>query len=833
VEICERALGPKHPYYASALNNLALVYRNEANFVEAESAFVKAIGIYDATLDRDHPYKMTVRRNLAELYEAEGDHLRAKRLFEQEREARRRSAGGDPRGYALWLAGMARVQRKQRQFEAAKTLLDQASDSLAKAPEAKLDLAAVFEELANLNIAIKDYRSADAQLKKVLDIRRRYLGQEHPDYATALENQASLARARRDFVAAEAGYESVLDLRRKALGTQHPEYATALANLAGARRALGKNAAAAEEYKQALNIVRKHLNATAVSQSEQQQLSMMQTARLYLDEYLSMMIGPSAASDDLYAEVLTWKGAVSRRQQMIRKVRRALEEENPEVAGLYRQLETAARHLAQRSHGEPSADDAGTHGRELEELSETVERLERELAARSAEFRREVKSRSRTPEDIRQALPDNVALIDLLEYWDFPKPGDSKQPASAARRLIAFVLRSGRSTELIDLGPAKAIEEAVNDWLGALEQPNKKDAGIRLRQLLWAPLEDLVLDAETVLISPDGAAAWLPWAALPAKEPGRFLLESQSFVMLPVAQTLPDMLASDAKSNHGPPTMLVVGDIDYGAAPGKADLSSGKRSAMRGQGGVVRYEWRRLAGAKAEILQVADSFSQAFPDAEAPTSLRGQRPTEEAVRATAPKNRFLHFATHGFFAPPQVASAERGISSPVSAPGERAARSGVAGFHPGLLSGIVLAGANRSKSLEEDDGILTALEIEQLALSDVQLVTLSACQTGIGTTARGEGLLGLQRAFQVAGAKSVLASLWQVDDQQAARLMAAFYENLWLKNLSRAEALRQAQLDLLNDPAVRGMLFSTKQSAKNSRVPARYWAAFVLSGDWR
>ncbi len=842
-EICERTLGPRHPYYASALNNLALVYQVEANFVDAERAFSKAMGIYDAILDAGHPYRLTVRHNLAELYEAEGDHLRAKRLFDQEGEARRRSATSDPRGYALWLVGMARLQRLQHRFEAAKTLLRQASDSLQKVRGTELDRAGVQEELALLNLAIanlakdkatrnKSYWSADAQIKEVLDIRTRLLGREHPDYATALENQASLYRALNYLAEAETRYKIVLELRKNALGAQHPECAVTLANLAAARRAQGKDAMAAEDYKRALSIVRKHLNVTAVSQSEQQQLAMMRTARLYLDEYLSLMIGLSAPRDDLYVEVLAWKGAVSRRQQVLRKMRRALAEENPQIAGLYQELEAAARQLAQVSHAGPRTGDEAAHGRELDQLGDTVDRLQRDLAAKSAEFRRDVQSRSRTPDDLRQALPDNVALIDLLEYWNFPKLGQSEQ-VKPARRLIAFIVRRQHQTELIDLGPAHAIEQAVNDWLEGLERPGQKDPGAQLRQLLWAPLEIHVSDADTVLISPDGATAWLPWAALPAKEPGKFLIESQSFVMLPVPQMLPDMLASDASPNDGLPTLLVVGDIDYGAAPGKADVASSKRSAMRGPGADAHYAWRRLAATKAEIAQVADSFAQAYSDAPVATPLHGPSATEEAVRASAPRHRFLHFATHGFFAPPQVASLARGLSSANLAPGDRAARSDAAGFHPGLLSGIVLAGANRPEKLEEDDGILTALEIEQLGLSGVELVTLSACQTGIGNTVGGEGLLGLQRAFQVAGASSVLASLWRVDDQQTAALMADFYENLWRKKLSRAEALRQAQIGMLNKQALSGKGRGMEFSASRHCAPVFYWAAFVLSGDWR
>jgi CHAT domain-containing protein len=180
------------------------------------------------------------------------------------------------------------------------------------------------------------------------------------------------------------------------------------------------------------------------------------------------------------------------------------------------------------------------------------------------------------------------------------------------------------------------------------------------------------------------------------------------------------------------------------------------------------------------------------------------------------------------------------------------------GYHPGLLSGLVLAGANiRPTELGRDDGILTALEVAELDLSGVELAVLSACETGLGRVAGGEGLLGLQRAFQVAGARAVVASLWKVGDEATQILMAEFYKNLWERKLPKAEALRQAQLTLLREykpnlTASRGPLRKkvdsqakkspagkrmddprTARAIGDERLEPFYWAAFVLSGDWR
>ena len=132
-------------------------------------------------------------------------------------------------------------------------------------------------------------------------------------------------------------------------------------------------------------------------------------------------------------------------------------------------------------------------------------------------------------------------------------------------------------------------------------------------------------------------------------------------------------------------------------------------------------------------------------------------------------------------------------------PGDLFQHHTVTGWHPGLLSGLVLAGANQPTEPDRDDGILTAIEVASLDLTNVDLAVLSACETGLGEVAGGEGILGLQRAFQTAGARSVVAGLWKVPDRATQMLMTRFYENLWDKKMSKLEALRQAQIWMLRE----------------------------------
>jgi CHAT domain-containing protein len=218
----------------------------------------------------------------------------------------------------------------------------------------------------------------------------------------------------------------------------------------------------------------------------------------------------------------------------------------------------------------------------------------------------------------------------------------------------------------------------------------------------------------------------------------------------------------------------------------------------------------------------------------------------EQLLEDLPKARWAHLATHGFFADARLRSALR-LSERDYERGQGGEKVGAGARSPLVLSGLVLAGANlEGKETPADRGILTAEAIAGLDLDGMDLAVLSACETGLGEVADGEGVFGLQRAFHVAGCKNVVASLWQVDDEATAALMALFYHNLWGKGLPPAEALRRAQLTLYQHPGripglarARGPDFdrvarrSAEAAQGQARASARLWAGFVLSGAGR
>lgn len=200
--------------------------------------------------------------------------------------------------------------------------------------------------------------------------------------------------------------------------------------------------------------------------------------------------------------------------------------------------------------------------------------------------------------------------------------------------------------------------------------------------------------------------------------------------------------------------------------------------------------------------------------------------TEAAFKTLAPGHGILHVATHGFFLD-EHCRGDRPAAAPV--PSRTAARNvsrstQFSDESPLLRAGLVLAGANRRSdaSVNDDDGMLTAEEIAGLDLSATEWAVLSACDTGRGDWQAGEGVMGLRRAFQIAGARTVIMSLWAVDDAVSARWMMTLYEQRFLRRASTVDAVRAAHRALLADRRAHG----------RSTHPI-YWAGFIAAGDWR
>ena len=316
----------------------------------------------------------------------------------------------------------------------------------------------------------------------------------------------------------------------------------------------------------------------------------------------------------------------------------------------------------------------------------------------------------------------------------------------------------------------------------------------------------------------------LPWAALPGSKQGTFLVHEYAFAVVPVPQLLPELLRGKPRLANQQPSLLLAGGIDFGEENARdAEAPAGKLPPVP--------FFRPLPGTESEVNDLRDQFEDAFPQAPRAAAAAKDKATKQAVLAAAPSHRFVHLATHGFFADesePSILLAEQ--RAELLRGGLRLLAE-VAGRHPGLLSGLVFAGVNRSDRRPEET-ILTALEAAELELGKVELVVLSACNTGRGQVAGGEGVLGLAarlpaRRGPVGGGQPVEGAR-RGDAPAHARVLPPR-----LVGASRCRGRRRCDRRSSGCWRTGSRVAAWSDRAPQGPPPPYVWAAFVLSGDWR
>ena len=429
------------------------------------------------------------------------------------------------------------------------------------------------------------------------------------------------------------------------------------------------------------------------------------------------------------------------------------------------------------------------HTTTLTALTIEKEKLEREINAFLG------KSEQKTANNIsaKQLIQCVKNDEQLLDFYQFIPIGET------AHHYGVIVSSLSSNSVFIDIGPASAIESTLKSWLLALSQParasvpsdrslivspnNSKTANGRIqnakdsdeRTLGPAVTSALItpfaqkLVYKKVIICPDGELSLLPWSLLLG---GTNQVQWTSQSNSPRELIREEAVANSPQSSAVKPTMVLAGAIDFGSTTIPT-----------------------LPATSAEVRAIEKI---AMTGGISPTVLTGREPTKERVVKELPTATFVHLATHGFFA--NATTQEPSIGIAASSRGSITAVPVSSSRNPLVESGVYLAAPTRAENAGEANSpdtigslALTAENLVGLNMSSCNLVTLSACETGLGEQVSGQGVMGLRSALIAAGARSVLMSLWKVDDAATRKLMEEFYSNLWSKKMSKVEALSKAQ----------------------------------------
>jgi CHAT domain-containing protein len=782
-------------------NNFALVYYAKGEYAAAEQDFERAIAIEQQVFGPGDSNVADTLINLAALYQAMGDYLKMESAAQRALAIYEKVLDPDSPDIGNTVLSLGNARYLRGDLDRAEPLYQRALHIYEKAlgPEHPL-VALALNNLAEVFHDRREFAQAEPLYLRSLAIREKKLGELHADVGQSLNNLGNLYRDQGDYGRADQFYKRALSTRAKALGPEHPDVVSTLSHISLMYMAKGDFAEAQSFQSRAIVISERNAALNLSSGSERQKLAYLDSISEQLDRAitLSVRLAPeqAAARDLALMTVLQRKGRVQDAlSESLVSLRRRLNSEDANLLDRFNETTTQLSRLVLAGPQQLTAEEFQQRSKEL---NEQREQLEAEIARRSAEFR--AQSQPVTLDAVRRALPDQTALLEFVSYRPFSPKGITTKERYGASRYVVYVIRNQGEIRWRELGGTKEVDGAVQALRQALRDPQRKDAqqlARALDEVVMQPVRALLGDATQLLVSPDGELNLVPFAAL-VDEQGRYLIQRYSFTYLTSGRDLLRMQVV-RESQSGP---LVVANPSFGE---QATIVAVVKNSTSTRSLTDAY-FAPLAATENE----ARSIQTLFPDA---TVLTGMKATETAVKqVVAP--RILHLATHGFFLDDAPAVAIAHDMSATRAPAS-GSNPGAAIGNPLLRSGLVFAGANLRNG-KGDDGILTALEASGLNLWGTKLVVLSACDTGVGEVRTGEGVYGLRRAFTLAGAESLVMSLWPISDFTTRALMTSYYQNL-KQGMGRGEALRQVQLDMLK---------------KNPKLHPFYWANFIQSGDW-
>ena len=802
ITYCTKALaiyrelfGEEHPYCAQTLINLGNSYESLEDYENALSCMEKGTEIYGAVYGENHLDYINGLRNLGNIYAEIGDYEKAGKSFTKALDLVRNLYGEEHPDYASILGNLALCYDHQRDYEKALAYYTKTLELLrAVLGDRHPEYATGLMNLGSFYNEIGDSEKAIAYLTEALDILCEVFEGNHPDKAKILYDIGLCYESQGDYEKAIGYFNESQQMYRDVFGEHHSLYASVFFDLGDDYLMLGNHAESSRclrEYaalgKELVLEAFSYLPGTLRAAFWDPYSNFFQK---WLPEYCQAMSRDTSFLRVTYDGALLSKGLLLNAETEIRKM--ILESGDEELASLYEQY-VQERLQLENLYETPVEE----REMDADSLAQVCEKLEQSLQKRCRAFGDYTRNLAVSWTDVRDALREGEIAIEFLEI-----NADTDSASYAALTLK----RDYESPHYVDLF---AFED-----LAALKEKHAKAGSaaelyrdVALYNLVWKPLSSEMEEVKTLYFGPTGelyqtAIEYAFTGSGPlADEKNVYRLSSTRQLALPHER---GELRRSA----------VFGGFHYGMSEA-ALLSDSRKYALREEtrgvsfsvdsldfrgAGAGAYGVSDLPGTEKEAALVSKLLRRRGMEVR---EITGEAGTEASFKDLDGRGEnVIHIATHGFYWEGDTRSSER------SKEDASMTRSGLlfSGANNALKRGYV-----RQEGVE--DGILTAQEIAQLDFRSADLIVLSACQTGLGEVS-GEGVFGLQRGFKKAGVKSILMSLWEVDDEATQLLMTQFYKGL-ARGLSKTDALKAAQA------AVR-----TNKSRDFSSP--YYWAAFIL-----
>ncbi len=756
--------------YIEALHNIASLLTQVGHYAQAGAVREKAYALAEKHLSKNDLLRLAVMNGLATHYSLMRRYKDAEPIFDDILADCTKYLGPDDEytlGAKTNIAGLYQdTSRAELTVKLLKPVINYYRERGRKTePNAITSstlLASGYLKIGQPDKAVKLLREFEA-------VSRTKYGATHQS-TLAVSNMLaySLQRAG-DFEAAYPIYDRVAKDAASRFGADHPNTLTTELSVVSVLLRKGDNDGAGQRLARLAPLFLRWTTAelmdTGDAASRQQLVARQST---YPDVALSVAVqtGTEVAIRLAVDVVLQWKQLQGAQEAVLSQF--IARTTDPAVLELAKRLALLRNQVAIAFHlGHQAAS----------RLLGEAEQVEFQLAGASREFAEIQRQRRVGINEVNSVLESQTGLLEFRVY----RPIDLRSGKPGERRLLGVLLTKDDKPIVRDLGPHSTIEQKVSIATNFEKSDARKEALRELAAIAVTPFEDSLRRLKRVYVAPDGALNLLPLEMLPFGTKENWI-EAQDLRFVSTGRAL-----VTTRNHKLDGVMVAIGAVEFDAnlsspQPGEA---TDEINLSRTAGGAARLKdmkpFKALPETGKEVADVTDIWKRATAQPVLVLSKAGTR--EQTIKSLDAAPAVLHFATHGFFlAAPQASSG------------------------PMLLSGLALAGANLTlkgaPSADGEDGILWALEAMSLRLNGTGLVAMSACDTAQGVVDAYEGIYGLSRGFQIAGAENVLVTLWALNDMRARAFMVEFYRR-WLDTgvlSDPADALRATKLEWIKSP---------------------------------
>ncbi len=801
----EKNLGKLSKQYINCLTNFATLYSTQEDFSKSEKYFSEALALTEKLTGKKSFYYITILNNYSQFYTKLGNHEQATYILNNAFELGKSFLEPNSIYFAIAISNIGVAYLNMGKMEQARTYINISQDVLQKNfysehPQYLINL----NNLAFTYFIEQNYLQAQTIYEKILPIAEKNLGKTHPTYWNIVNNLSVIYAEIKKFSQAEPLLIQLRNNAEKLYGKNHSDYLLFSTNLAYLYTRQNNFSQAHKIYQEVLPSIFWQIQNVFPLLSEKEKLAFVQEKRKLIQSYLNFALNFAKSIPNIASEVLELRmmqrGLVTENTQNFKS--KVLNSKDPEIQNLYQQwLSAKDQYLKVVLMKE---EDKRFY--DLSTLNNQVNSLEKQLQQKlNIQYSKPQKI---TFKQIQQKLKPNEAAIEIIRTLFTNE--NLKIDTSYS---FIIITQNCTNPEILSIN-GNALENHVYQYYFR-QVVDRKNVDKKSYPILWKNIinqSQLLKNYELkkVYLTCDGVYHKIPLSTLFIPEENQFLGDKIEIVNL---LNLKHILNP---SNSTPKTASLFGYPDY---KGKDNLPNNlpeeqlplpteQRNIMFRLLDFSEQGVSLLPGTKKEtdeihqLLQKQQIQTQLFQSAQA---------TEEMVKKLQSPN-ILHIATHGYFIEDEHLNTYDNIKED---------KLKIFYEDPLMRAGLLLANCEndllKNKIYKnQEDGVLTAYEASQLNLQNTDLVVLSACQTGLGDAKNEEGVFGLQRAFFLAGAKSLMLSLWSVDDEATQEFMIVFYDAWINQKMSKRKAFLVAQ---------------QKIKSQERFASPYFWGAFVLIGE--